>query len=171
MMLRKATPFRRGMGQAAYTSGPCQYQVAGITPDPGIPFCGPGGYQMTPAQIASVQASQKAGGYTDVSTGAFSPGGNPNCPMAGGGGVALQPVSQFVAVQSNAPATSVVGSPGTPAQSNAANTSYATPVTSTPVGCFSLFAGEPCAGPVGLYTLLAGAAAAIAAMSLFGGHR
>jgi hypothetical protein len=121
---------------------------------------------MTPAQIASVLASQKAGGYTDVSGGAFSANANPNGPTAGGG---------TVAVQSNAPNTAVVGSPGSPAQSNGANTSYATPAASTAAstaaGCFSLFGGEPCMGPVGLYTLLAGAAAAIAAMSLFGGHR
>ena len=149
---------RKGVGQ--YTSGACQYQVPGITPDPGIPFCGPGGYQMTPAQIASVLASQKAGGYSDVSTGAFAPGSGP----AIGGGVALQ------AVQSNAPNSSVVGSSGAPAQSNAANTSYATPATSTAAGCFALFSGEPCAGPVGVYTLLAAAAAAFAAIKLFGGR-
>jgi hypothetical protein len=68
--------FPRGMGQA-YTSGPCQYQVPGITPDPGIPFCGPGGYQMTPAQIAAVELAQQQGGYSNTSeqgaySGAFS---------------------------------------------------------------------------------------------------
>lgn len=146
---------RKGIGQ--YTSGACQYQVPGIAPDPGIPFCGPGGYQMTPAQIASVLASQKAGGYSDVSSGAFSS----SAPQQ------LLPAS---VAQSNAPNTAVVGSSGTPAQSNAANTSYAIPATGAAAKCFALFSGEPCAGPVGLYTLLAGAAAAFAALKLLGGR-
>lgn len=161
-MVRARSPFRRGVGDTPYTSGPCQYQVPGITPDPGIPFCGPGGYQMTPAEIASVLASQKAGGYTDVSTGAFSSAPQLIAPS--------QPASQTPA-QSNAPGSNVVGSPGIPAQSNAPNTSYATPAAAVPGGCFALFGSEPCAGPVGLYTLLAGGAALFAALSLFGGHR
>ena len=64
------------MSTSTVTSGSCQYQVAGITPDPGIPFCSASGYQATPAQIAAIKAAQAGGGYTDVSTGAFYNGGS-----------------------------------------------------------------------------------------------
>lgn len=66
------TPPQAGVvPSSTVASGACQYQVAGITPDPGIPFCGAGGYQMTSAQIAAVNAAQQAGGYTNTS----EPGG------------------------------------------------------------------------------------------------
>ena len=65
------------MSTSTVTSGSCQYQVAGITPDPGIPFCsGLRSSPATPAQIAAIKAAQAGGGYTDVSTGAFYNGGS-----------------------------------------------------------------------------------------------
>jgi hypothetical protein len=128
----------RGVGQA-YTSGACQYSVPGITPDPGIPFCGPGGYQMTPAQIASVLASQKSGGYGPVSTGAFSskacptdpnvvpppgcfPGSTTNVALASPAQLAAAAAPASSSSSPSAPATVAPGQTSAPASSSSAVT-------------------------------------------------
>lgn len=102
----------RGVGQTntAYTSGPCQYQLPGVPLIPNVPVCGPGGYQMTPAQIAAVKASQamtgtesggafKAGCPTDPNAvlppGCF-PGGGPNTQVQ----ATLSPAAQAAATAS-----------------------------------------------------------------------
>jgi hypothetical protein len=181
------------MGQA------CQYQVAGITPDPGIPFCGPGGYTMTPAQIAAVQLAQEQGGYSDTSeaggnfAGAFS---SPAAAAASGatyGGsskavVLPAPKPSAAPAQSNAPTAKPVVTPvtSTAVQSNAPAPTTVTPTPSGPVlssggqfispavalgsGCFSLFPGESCIGPIGSTTLLVGAGL-LGVLFLLGGHK
>jgi len=201
MIVRAKAPIRlRGMGQTV-SSGPCQYQVAGITPDPGIPFCSSSGYQMTPAQIASVRASQAAGGYTDYSepgafVGAFSPAGlnNPNVPAANETTVTLTPYKPPAPVvvapapaQSNAPNPIPTAVPSAPVQSNAPNPVVSTSplqswanmfgapstpaVTAGAPGCFSLFQGEACIGPIGSTTLLALGGGLFGLFLLFGSHR
>lgn len=193
MILRARSPIRfRGMGQS------CQYAVAGITPDPGIPICGPGGYTMTAAQIAAVQLAQAQGGYSDTSeaggnfAGAFS---SPAAAAASGatyGGpsqavVLPAPTPSAAPAQSNAPTPAKVAPTPAPAQSNAPSSVAVSPTPSgypvlTPGGqmvpasavlgnaCFSLFAGESCIGPIGSTTLLVGAAA-LGILFLLGGHK
>lgn len=173
----------RGLGQA------CQYKISGVTPDPTIPICS-GPYQMTPAQIASVQAAQLAGGYSDTTapgsyTGAFAPGQGPSAniqlaPYTGGSYAGPQPT------QSNAPNAVSTVVPAAPVQSNAPNQVVSTsPLQSwtslfggssspvaTPAGaCFSLFQGEACIGPIGSTTLLAVGGGLLALFFLFGSHR
>lgn len=196
MIVRRRSPVRlRGMGQSV-TSGSCQYQVPGITPDIGIPFCS-GPYQMTPAQIASVQASQVAGGYSNNSepgafVGAFAPSAlnNPNVPPANETTVTLTPYMPPIVppapAQSNAPNPVATAAPSAPVQSNAPNPavstsplqswanvfgSTATPSAATVAGCFSLFQGESCIGPIGSMTLLAVGGGLVGLFLLFGGHR
>ena len=169
-----------GLGQA------CQYKITGQVPDPSIPICGPGGYQMTAAQIASVQAAQAAGGYSDTTapgsyTGAFSSGPVPVqlAPYAGG--------AYNGPAQSNAPNAVSTPVPSAPVQSNGPN-QVVNPVVFWPtlfgtatspvaapaaVGtpCFSLFQGESCIGPIGSMTLLAVGGGILGLLLVFGGHR
>lgn len=86
------------------------------------------------------------------------------------------PASGVVAAQgpaqSNATNSTPVG-PSGPAQSNAvpSGSTTITPSTTGSSSCFALFGSEPCLGPIGMYTLLAGAAALFGGMALFGRHR
>lgn len=139
----------RGVGQtnAAYTSGSCQYQLPGVPLIPNVPVCGPGGYQMTPAQIAAVRASQAAPGSGGTESGGAFKGGCPTDPNAvrppgcfPGGGVNTQvqatpsPAAQAAATASlpispvlppgNQPPVGVAPSQTTP-------TSGSTPVVTT----------------------------------------
>jgi hypothetical protein len=190
--LRQGAASRRGMGQAyagpppgtpSVSSGACQDYVAGLTPDPGIPFCA--------ANWAPTPVSPTAPGYEANSPGAFGP--NYAAEQAAAI-VASNAVSQAATplpapkataattsnppAQSNAPNSSKApppasGSSSSTTQSNAPNSTAVVPVTSTPAAasCFALFGNEPCIGPIGLYTLLAGGGAVLLVMMLMGGHR
>ena len=195
MIVRVRAPIRlkRGMGQSPLPSNACQYKLPGISQDPSIPFCAAGGYQMSAAQIASVKAAQIGGGYSDVSGGAFGTGVSGPTGILATLPVVPEPKSPPLAVQSNAPAATPVTatSSSAPVQSNApaptpaSTNSWANvfgitnpPATVTPggvmtpavSGCFSLFAGESCIGPIGSTTLLVGAAA-ILGLFLLAGHK
>lgn len=183
MIVRVRAPIRlkRGMGQSPLPSNACQYKLPGISQDPSIPFCAAGGYQMSAAQIASVKAAQIGGGYSDVSGGAFGTGVSGPTGILATLPVVPEPKSPPLAVQSNAPAATPVTatSSSAPVQSNApAPTPANPPATVTPggvmtpavSGCFSLFAGESCIGPIGSTTLLVGAAA-ILGLFLLAGHK
>lgn len=170
---------RKGMGQTtpAYSgSGPCQFPLAGIAPQPGIPIC-PASTGFVPN--ASQIAKPGSPGYEANSPGAF--GVNTVTPVSGPTIASLVSSasvgSPAAPSQSNAPAASVVtpaatNSTGTtPVQSNAPASTTVTPVVATPASsCFALFGNEPCIGPIGLYTLLAAGGGALLLMMMLGGH-
>lgn len=130
--------------------------------------------------------------------GAFAPSAlnNPNVPPANETSVTLTPYMPPVApaaiiapapAQSNAPNAVSTAVPSAPVQSNAPNPVVSTsPVQSwaslfgsgpaaTPAaaasGCFSLFQGESCIGPIGSMTLLAVGGGIFGLFLLFGGKR
>lgn len=168
-------------------SASCQYQLQGVPLLPGIPVCPPSGPTVTgvacggmPPGAPGYAACVQAQGQTESEIADFnSPGGGVPTTVAPAPTLTAPGAINFATTtppsapaQSNAPNSTYIGTPGVPAQSNAPATSYAVPASApAAAGCFALFGSEPCVGPIGLYTLLAGAAAAIAAMALFGGHR
>lgn len=188
--VRRGSGYRRGMGAAQANPCACQYPLPGVTPIPGIPNCDPNSglapgcsaaQQATPfcsgipfgqpgyseCLSSTQQAYQTSNPVAAASLATFLPTVKPT-PVAASNTAPSTPA------QSNAPNPTPVGSSSpsqTTAQSNAPNTTYATPVAATSAGCFTLFGNEPCLGPVGLYTLLAGAGGLFLAFSFFGGHR
>lgn len=172
---------RKGMGQTtpAYSgSGPCQFPLAGIAPQPGIPICPSTGFVPN----ASQTATSGSPGYEANSPGAFGPtyAANQAAALVASALAQTSPATPSPATpsQSNAPAASVVtpaatNSTGTiPVQSNAPSSTTVTPVVATPASsCFALFGNEPCIGPIGLYTLLAAGGGAVLLMMMLGGHR
>lgn len=169
-------------------SASCQYKLPGLTPIPGIPICGPGGYQAgqeacgglppsDPNYAACIQAQINLAQINNEATPAYIASLQQMIPVVAPTAAAPSPTlaPSSPVGQSNAPASTIVGSQGSPAQSNGPGTTTAIPLNSlapTSGGCFALFgSSEPCLGPVGLYTLLAGAAAAALAFTMFGGHR
>jgi len=74
--------------------------------------------------------------------------------------------------QSNAPAPAAVAKPSKKAaQSNAPAPVNVVPVAVSGGGCFSLFSGESCIGPVGSMTALALGGGLLGLWLLFGGHK
>ena len=192
--VRRGSGYRRGMGAAQANPCACQYPLPGVTPIPGIPNCDPNS-GLAPGCSAAQQAVPFCSGipygqpgYTQCLSATQQTYKSSN-PVAGAALATFIPTvaptpaapsntavipGPSAPAQSNAPNPTPVGSSSpsqTTAQSNAPNTTYATPVAATSAGCFTLFGNEPCLGPVGLYTLLAGAGGLFLAFSFFGKHR
>jgi hypothetical protein len=189
---------RRGMGAAGQTDPcACQYQLPGVTPIAGLPTCDPTtgtapsctaaegnmpfcagipygqpGYSQC---VAADAASTTVGG---IGTPAIVNPASYNAILASIPTTPPAKSNQAAAAtpaQSNAPASTSVGSSNpsqTVVQSNAPapSTVTPTPALASSAGCFGFFAGEPCLGPIGLYTLLTGGAAVVVLMLMFGGH-
>lgn len=190
LVRRGATYRRRGMG-SAFNPCACQWPLPGVPAIPNTPMCDPatgGAPGCSAAQVAAPFCSgipygqpgyadciSRAAGTTTVGPfttqtpvnqapyqailASLPPPPPPPAPVA----------APSPPVQSNAPNQTPVGI-SAPVQSNAPTPTYATPVSSVAQACFGFFSGEPCLGPIGMYTLLAGAAVAFGAMTLFGGH-
>jgi hypothetical protein len=184
----------RGMGAGQLCA--CQDQVPGIPLIPNLAICDPATGNAPGCSTAEQNTPYCAGipygqpGYAQciaaasqtTTVGAIGPqvpvnpapyqaiiASLPAPPPA-----APAPPAPSAPAQSNAPNPAPVGNSNptqVPVQSNAPAPTYAAPTYSTPAGCFTLFGNEPCLGPVGLYTLLAGAGVLFGAMALFGGHR
>ena len=186
--VRRGATYRRGMG--ATNPCACQDQVAGVPLIAGLPVCvngvapgcsqqqqdvpfcsgipyGQPGYSQCLSQSEQTYETSNPVAAAALRTLIPTVAPTPAAPS----NTAPPPVATPSApAQSNAPNSTTVG-PSAPAQSNAPNVSYATPVAASASGCFALFGEEPCIGPIGLYTLLAGAAAGLGLMFAFGGHR
>lgn len=191
----KGSGFRRGMGQADPCA--CQYQLPGVTLIPNLPLCNPAtgtapsctaaegnapfcagipygqpGYAQCIANAAATTTVGAIGTPTPVSQSSYQAILSSLTPAqkapAPSNTVSTPATPVSTPVQSNAPNQTTLGS-STPVQSNAPSTSYVTPVTAASMtGCFALFGSEPCIGPVGLYTLLAGLAATFGIVALAG---
>lgn len=158
----------RGMGQAMMAP------PVGKAAPSGTPPCVPGLVTSTGGPCANPDGSLNAyytgcGPYGISNCAQVKQTPGPPMPFNPAGGASFVAAT---AAQSNAPSSTVVGSQGFPAQSNAPGTTTAIPLAATVAnGCFALFGPEPCLGPIGLYTLLAGAGGIFALMSLLGRHR
>lgn len=151
----------RSLGVLGQTD--CQYQVPGITPDPGIPICSASQLSAAQAQLAQ-QESEEPPSYVSTPQ---------SLAVLFGGGTPLQAAQ--AAIAAGAPVTP--GGPGyvppTASASSGPSTSSSSAPVSTPSSlsspsvalassCFQLFGStEPCWGPIGEYTVLAGIAVLI----------
>lgn len=189
--VRRGSTFRRrGMGAAGQTDPcACQYKLPGVTLIAGLPLCDPTTGTAPGCSAAEGNAPFCGGipygqpGYADcisaaeatTTVGAIGPSQivSPASYNAILASLPPPPAAPSAPAQSNAPSPAPVSSSSSaPAQSNAPAPSYAsTPVLAMAPGCFGFFSGEPCLGPVGLYSLLAAGGVVFGAMALMGGHR
>ena len=149
--------------------GQCQYQLPGATPNPGIPFCSPSYIQQQEEELAISETTPYGGsafgpGYSfaqnAAANDAMNAAVNPGMQLTETGNlVPVTPSTSSAPTTTTVPASAVtppaVASPSSSSSSSAPPSSGA----AAPQGCFQLFgATEPCWGPIGQYTALAGIA-------------
>ena len=138
----------RSLGVLGQTD--CQYQVPGITPDPGIPICSASQLSAAQAQLAQ-QESEEPPSYVSTPQ---------SLAVLFGGGTPLQAAQAAIAAGATVtPGGSNYVPPATPPTTSSSSSIPASTTSVVPVSrlpCFQLFgSAEPCWGPIGEYTALA----------------
>jgi len=164
----------RALGQASVNPsvyGDCQYQLPGVTPQPGIPICSASYEASQEAELAAQEAAEVPGEVAPANKIAQY---NANYATTVGQGIPIvatpassAPASAVTPPASGSSSTNPPASSVTPAAS-ASLPPIVAPAATAASGCLQLFgASEPCWGPIGEYTVLAGLAALVGLWLMF----